>query len=264
MEYTENMHKVGDWVHTQNGVGIITNVLPVYQQYWDEEQELKDRNEGLFKDDPDTEDRIFGKVPKSGEWIKDIITVKRLCDHDLKPLTRTKCFTSLAYANDKITKKEMKEVNRILQDPKIKNRFDNYKCKYEQVRHRWNILIPPEKAVKVKKALDNLEGNDSEAIRMTMHEIEDYFKRIFNIDILHSQVTSRFNNATIHTLTLPENDPEYYNQNREQMFCKILISKQWYEPEYLLKLIKAHNLEAKNYDNKVWDKCGWDGNEIQF
>ena len=25
MEYTENMYKVGDWVHTENGVGIITN-----------------------------------------------------------------------------------------------------------------------------------------------------------------------------------------------------------------------------------------------
>lgn len=163
MEYTQNMLKVGDWVHTQNGIGIITNVLPKYYQYWEKEYDEAKRLSS-WGDDQDVANRIFGEIPEVGDWKKDIITMKRLCNHDIKPLSRTMCFTTPAYANNKITKREMKEVNKILQDQKIRKKFENYTCKYEQTRHLWGIYISPEKAVQIKSALDKLEGNASKNI----------------------------------------------------------------------------------------------------
>ena len=264
MEYTENMHKVGDWAHTENGVGIITNILSIYQQYWGEEQELKEREEGLFEDDPDMEDEIFGKVPKTGEWVKDIITIKRLCNHDLKPLSRVMCFSTEACANDRITQKEMREVNKILKDPKIKKRFEKYECKYEKIRYIWKIFIPPSKAVEIKQALDKLDKNSSANLRMTMNEIESYLKTTFDIDVFQDRRENIYNNATIHTLLLPENDTDYYTHDRKQIFCKILISKQWYDEDELADDIKKRKLNADYYDNKVWEKSGWNGEEIEF
>ena len=258
MEYTENMHKVGDWVHTENGVGIITNVFPVYQQYWDEEQELKERSDGLFKDDPETEDRIFGKVPKSGEWIKDLITVKRLCNHDLEPLSRTMCFSTLAYANDKITQKEMRAVNKILKEPKIKNRFDKYKCKYYEESRAWKILIHPKKAVEIKQGLDNLEGNNNANLKMPMKEIEDYLKNKFNVEIFSSAYP---NNASILTRTLLRNDPEFYNTDREILFCQVSIFKQSYSSESYMDIIKRKNIDESLFDEKEWEMHGWDGDD---
>ena len=264
MEYTENMHKVGDWVHTENGVGIVTNVFPVYQQYWDEEQEQKEREEGAFNDDPETADEIYGKVPKTGEWVKDIITIKRLTNHDLKPFSRVMCFSTEACANDKITKKEMREVNKILKDNKISNRFDSYECKYEQIRYIWKVFIPVTKAVDIKKSLDSLDNNSSAKLRMTMREIENYLKNTFDVDIFQDRRENIYNNATIHTLSLPENDNDYYNNDREQVFCKIMISKQWPDEDELVEDIKKKELDADYYDNKVWEKYGWDGEEIKY
>lgn len=263
MEYTENMHKVGDWVHTENGVGIVTNIFPVYQQYWDEEQELKEREEGLFND-PETEKEIFGNVAKAGEWLKDIITIKRLANHDLKPLSRVMCFSTQACANDKITKKEMREIYKILKDPKIRERFEKYECKYEQIRYIWKVFIPAAKAVEIKKALDSLDKNSSANLRMTMREIENYLQNRFDVDVFQDRRGNIYNNATIHTLSLPENDKNYYNSDREQIFCKILISKQLHDEDVLAKTIKKRNLDANYYDNKVWEKSGWDGEEVEY
>ena len=264
MEYTENMHKVGDWVHTENGIGIITNVFPEYKQYWEDISEVQEKKEALFEKDPEMAKNLFGEVVKTGAWIKDIITVKRLCDHDLKPLTRTMCFSTLAYANDKITQKEMKEVTKILKDPKIKKRFEEYECKYEQKRYLWQVFISPSKAVEIKKALDILDDNDSANLRMPMSEIESYLKRTFDVDIFQSRRNEIYNNATIHTLSLPENDKNYYTYNKEQIFCKILISKQLHDKEELVEDIKKRNLNADYYDNKVWGKSGWNGEEIKY
>lgn len=261
MEYTENMHKVGDWVHTENGVGIVTNVFPVYQQYWDEKQELKEREEGLFSDDPETEDEIFGKVPKTGEWIKDIITIKRLTNHDLKPYSKVMCFTTEAYANDKITKKEMREVTKILKDQKIKQRFEKYECKYYDVSSAWKTLIPPRKVVEIKKTLDELKGNNESSLKMTMREIEAYFKNKFNVDIFNHVY---YNNAAILTGALLENDPDFYNKEREQVFCKLSIYKQEHNEEDLEQYINNKNIDASYYDKKIWAKHGWDGEDCGF
>jgi len=258
MDYTENMHKVGDWVHTQDGVGIITNVFPVYQQYWDEEQELKERNEGLFNDDPETENRIFGEVPKTGEWIKDLITVKRLCNHDLEPLSRSMCFSTMAYANDKITQKEMREVNKILKDTKIKNRFEKYKCKFHEESRAWKTLIPPQKAVQIKRSLDALEGNNENNLKITMKKIESYLKNEFDVDIFDRGYP---NNAIIHTRTLLRNNPEFYNKDREIVFCQLSIFKQSYSSDSYMDIIKRKNIDESLFDEKEWEKHGWNGEE---
>ena len=264
MEYTENMHKVGDWVHTENGIGIITNVFPEYKQYWEEISETQEKKESLFKDDPEMANKIFGETPKAGEWIKDVITVKRLCNHDLEPLTRTMCFSTLAYANDKITQKEMREVTKILKDSKIKKRFEKYECKYEQIRHLWKVYIPPSKAVEIKQALDSLDKNNSANLRIPMSEVESYLKNTFKVDIFQARRKNIYNNATIHTLSLPENYNNYYTSDKEQIFCKILISKQWYDKEELEEDIKKRKLNSDYFDNKVWEKHGWDGEEIEY
>lgn len=258
MDYTENMHQVGDWVHTQDGVGIITNVFPVYQQYWDEEQELKERNDGLFGDNPETEDRIFGRVPKTGEWIKDLITVKRLCNHDVEPLSRTMCFSSMAYANDKITKKEMKEVNKILKDSKIKNRFEKYKCKFYEESRAWKILIPPKKAVQVKQALDTLKGNKEANLKITMKEIEGYLKNEFDVGVFSNAYP---NNVAIHTRTLLRNDPEFYNKEREILFRQVSIYKQSYSSNNYKEIIKRKNMDESYFNEKEWEKQGWNGED---
>jgi hypothetical protein len=261
MDYTESMYKVGDWVHTQDGVGIITNVFPVYQQYWDEKQELKERNEGLFKDDPETEDRIFGKVPKSGEWIKDLITVKRLCNHDFEPLSRTMCFSTVAYANDKITQRGMRAVNKILKDPKINERFDKYKCKYIEDGRAWKILIPPQKAVEIKQALDDLDGNKDANLKITMRELESYLKNEFDVDVFNRCYP---NNVAILTKTCLRNYPEFYNKDREILFCKVSIFKQRHSSNNLEELIKIRNIDESYFNQDEWLSHGWNGDECGY
>lgn len=260
MHDKENMFQEGDWVHTQDGIGMITNVLPIYYQYWEKELEEKERKE-TYGDDQELVNRLHGKVKDVGEWVQDMIYIKRLCNHDCNLLTRTMCFYTKAYANDEITQKEMQKVNKILKDPKIKQKFEKYNCKYNQFRHTWEVTIPASKAVEIKKALDILESNGK--LNMTMNEIESYFKKSFNVDIHEGLNKKIFNNATIHTLALADNDDNYYNENREQLFCKIMITKQSYREDYLANLIKAHNLDSNYYDNEVWKMSGWDGDELE-
>lgn len=263
MPEKENMFKEGDWVHTEDGIGIITKVFPHYYQYWEKEMEERERKE-TYGDGRQLADKLYGKIKEVGDWVKDIIYVKRLCNHDLKPFSRTKCFSTQAAANDKITQKEMKAINKILQDPKIAQKFQKYKCEYDQHRHVWGVLVPAAKAAEIKSALDKLEGNSNGSLTMTMREIEAYFKESFNIDVFESLKKKTFNNATIHTLALPEDDVQHYNANKEQVFCKIMISKQAYDEDYLPKLIKSQKLDPSYYDNAVWERAGWDGVELAY
>jgi len=158
----------------------------------------------------------------------------------------------------------MREINKLLKDPKVNNRFEKYECKYEQERYIWKILISPTKAVEIKHALDSLDKNSSANLRMTRREIEGYFTDTFNVNIFHEHKENSYNNATIHTLSLPRNDTNYYTSDRNLVFCKILISKQWYDEDDLADDIKKRKLNVDYYDNKVWEVSGWDGEEIEY
>lgn len=256
-----NMYKEGDWVHTQDGIGIVTRVFPHYYQYWEKSIDDRYRYE-TYGDDEKLATSLLGEKKEVGDWIKDIIYVKRLCDHDLNPKKRIMCFYTKAYANDRIAAKEKKTVEKLLKDQKLAEKFKNYQCQYPEPLRGWNILISADQAVLIKKALDSLENNNDEKLNMTMRQIETYFKTGFDVDIYEDQHKKLFANATIQTQLHPEGAPGYYNKDREEIVRSIQIVKNHYDSEYLERLCQAQGLDPDIYDSRVWARAGWDGTEL--
>jgi len=222
-EMTQNRFKVGDWVHTMDGIGTVAGVFPVYYQYWQKLHDDKYREE-TYGNNEALGISLLGEPREVGEWIKDILYVKRLCDHDAAPKKRFMCFFGLAYANDTITKKEMAEVRRILKnDPKLAARFEKLECTFRQPVRAWSVQLSEAQIVAISKAIQQLENNTEGKLAMTMTQVAGYFEKEFDVDLLELMLRDRRGNATIATRMMPENDANYYNADREEMICEIRI-----------------------------------------
>lgn len=220
MEARQDMFKVGDWVHTQGGIGLVTQVFPQYYQYWEKLSDDRARRE-TYGDNHTLADRFLGKPKSVGEWVQDILQVKRLCDHDLKPYSRVMCFAAKAYANDGTTKKQLAKIAQILKDPRIADRFHSYQCKDRRESAAWGVLISPEKATEIKRALENQVA----VAPMPLREWAAWFEHAFGVDLLQAWRRKTFENVVIKTMSLPIDAPDHYNEARERMFCKVEIAR---------------------------------------
>lgn len=154
------MIEVGDWVEGDNGYGVIIKIFPEYYQYWDDQI-------------PD------GKQP--GDKEQDSVIIKRFCSFDFKVRLQTQT-NSMRYIS-KVTKKDMSKINALLKDEKIAHKFENYKVQDDIVEIvNWNQTLSDEKIKLIREGLDNLENNGN--LRMTMREIEKFFKKTFDIDLI--------------------------------------------------------------------------------
>lgn len=143
--------KIGDWIAGHNGYGMIDRIIPIYYEYWNEE------------------------IPE-GKQIGDIsgymIVMRRLCSYEFKVRIKDEIFA--AWSKMHISKKDMLRIEKILQDPKIKKRFDEYKTK------EFGLVIglpnkgTEEEIKKIKHFIASIPNNGN--LKMTMKDIEKYMK----------------------------------------------------------------------------------------
>lgn len=155
------------------------------------------------------------KGRKKGELNAETAIVRKLCNRSFKTRSNIIRRSGLLDSMEDVCNQEMKSIEALLQDEKVRSRFDALSPESSPISNliNLNFWLPSEEVDRMKRDHDN-----NELFELHMEDVIAYLKEKYNVDLYKSnKVEGNYE------LQLQFDNKEFRVKNRKKIFSGILI-----------------------------------------